>query len=212
MPDEASKSFNPLDKQNLAESIAIAINRTPVHPLAPPSFKAAGLYFLYYSGSFKAYAPLVKLNGGGYYLPIYIGKGMPSGVRKGVADDGKKGSQGRGIHGRLSNHVKSIRAVENLELKDFHCRWLAMDEAFIHLGEILLISKFRPVWNVALDGFGNNPVGGPRTAGRRSAWDTVHPGRLGQATALVDPERQRALLKGISEHLVVTLPKEISKT
>jgi hypothetical protein len=88
-------------------------------------------------------------------------------VRKGVAEDGKKGGQGRGIYSRLSNHEKSIRAAENLEIKDFHCRWLAMDEAFIHLGEILLISKFRPVWNVALDGFGNKP--GWRPANRRQA-------------------------------------------
>jgi hypothetical protein len=212
MPHETPKSFNPLDKQNLAESIAIAIDRTPVHPLATPSFTAAGLYFLYYSGSFKAYARLVKLNGGGYHLPIYIGKGMPRGVRKGVAEDGKKAGQGRGIYSRLSNHAKSIRAAENLEIKDFHCRWLAMDEAFVHLGEILLISKFRPVWNVALDGFGNNPVGGPRSAGRRSAWDTVHPGRQGRATAPVDPERERKLLGAIREHLAATLPTQLSKT
>ena len=170
MPDEKPKPFNPLDKQNLAESIAIAIGRAPVHPLPLPSFNASGLYFLYYNGSFEAYAPLVKLNGDGYHWPIYIGKGMPKGVRKGAAENGEKSSQGRGIFVRISNHQKSIHSAENLEIKDFHCRWLAMDEAFIHLGEIVLITKFRPVWNVALDGFGANPVGGPRTTGKRSAW------------------------------------------
>lgn len=153
----------------------------------------------------------MKLNGSGYHWPIYIGKAMPKGARKGTVEDGEKSSQGPGIFGRLSLHQKSVQAAENLDIKDFHCRWLAMDEAFIHLGEIVLITKFRPVWNVALDGFGANPVGGPRTAGKRSAWDTVHPGRQGRATAAVDPVRQSALLNAIMKHLSATLPDKISK-
>jgi len=212
MPDETSKPFNPLDKQNLAESIATAIDRAQVQPLPPPKFTAAGLYFLYYSGPYDAYAPLVKFNAGGYYWPIYIGKGMPPGVRKGAAEEGGKALKNKGIYDRLKNHAKSIGEAENLELAHFHCRLLAMDEAFIHLGEILLISKFRPVWNVALDGFGNNPVGGPRSAGRRSAWDTVHPGRQARATAAVDPKRQRELLIRINAHLADVLPAQRSET
>lgn len=212
MPDETQKPFNPLDKQNLAESIAIAIDRAAVQPLPPPKFTAAGLYFLYYSGPFEAYAPLVKLNAGGHHWPIYIGKGMPPGVRKGAAEEGGKAQKNKGIYERLKNHTRSIVEAENLELANFHCRLLAMDEAFIHLGEILLISKFRPVWNVALDGFGNNPVGGPRSAGKRSAWDTVHPGRQARATAPVDPERQSKLLIGINAHFAAALPAQLPKT
>ena len=211
MPDEPQKPFNPLDKQNLAETIALAIDRAPVLPVAPPKFTAAGLYFLYYSGTFGAYAPLVKLNDGGYHWPIYIGKGMPPGVRKGTAAEDRKSAANKGIYDRLKNHAKSIGEAENLEIADFHCRWLAMDEAFIHLGEILLITKFRPVWNVALDGFGNNPVGGPRSAGKRSAWDTVHPGRQAQATAPVDAERQSKLLHDIHAHLATALPAQLPK-
>lgn len=212
MPDESLKPFNPLDKHNLAESIAIAMDRAPVQGLPPAKFTAAGLYFLYYSGPFPAYAPLIKLNGGGFHWPIYIGKGMPPGVRKGVAAEEGKSPKNKGIYDRLKNHARSITEAENLELGDFRCRFLAMDEAFIHLGEILLITKFRPVWNGALDGFGNNPVGGPRSAGKRAAWDTVHPGRGGQATAAVDPSRQAELLAGIETHLKTSLPPELPKS
>ena len=67
------------------------------------------------------------------------------------------------------------------------------------------------VWNVALDGFGLNPVGGPRTKGKRSAWDTVHPGRSGRSSAPVDPERERELLKAIAAHLNSTVPGSIPK-
>lgn len=209
MSDEAQTPFNPLDKRNLAETIAIAINRAPVQPLPPTRFRANGLYFLYYTGPFEAYAALVKLNAGRYDWPIYIGKGMPSGIRKGAGDGSGNGVRKGGIQARLGAHQRSIEAAENLKLADFRCRWLAMDEAFIHLGEILLIAKFRPVWNAALDGFGINPVGGPRTAGKRSAWDTVHPGRKGRATAAVDPERQRGLIETIKEHLAATLPEAL---
>jgi Eco29kI restriction endonuclease len=181
MPDDTHTPFNPLDKRNLAESIAIAIERSPVQPLAPSPFKAAGLYFLYYSGSFDAYAPLAKVNVGAYHWPIYIGKGMPPGVRKGAVDESKKGRQAWGIYDRLYNHEKSIAQVANLEVKDFLCRWLSMDEAFIHLGETLLITKYRPVWNVAVEGFGNKVVGKGRDKAQRSNWDTLHPGRGGAA-------------------------------
>jgi len=181
MPDESYEPFNPLDKRNLAESIAVAIERAFVHSLAPAPFRAAGLYFVYYNGSFDLYAPLVKVNKSGFHWPIYIGKGMPPGVRKGAVEEGKKGNKVWGIYDRLSNHKKSIAQVANLKLEHFRCRWLSMDEAFIHLGETLLITKFRPVWNVAVEGFGNKVAGVGRVGAQRSNWDTLHPGRGGAA-------------------------------
>ena len=55
--------FNPLDKKNLAESIAAAIERCPVVPLAAlPAVGAAGLYFLYYAGPFDLYSPIVNFS------------------------------------------------------------------------------------------------------------------------------------------------------
>src|SRR5690606_24447927 len=105
MPDGYQQPFNPLDKQNLAESIATAIERTRVYKLPPEKFTAAGLYFLYYKGSMELYAPLVSVNRHRFCWPIYIGKGMPPGVRKGAIDEGKKSKRDWGIYDRLSNHV-----------------------------------------------------------------------------------------------------------
>lgn len=206
MPDETHEPFNPLDKRNLAESIAIAIERAPVHPLAPPSFKAAGLYFLYYNGPFDAYFPLVKLNQGGCHWPIYIGKGMPPGVRKGAIEEGKKNKQTWGIYDRLYNHEKSIGQTSSLKLEHFQCRWLSMDEAFIHLGETLLITKFRPVWNVAVEGFGNKVVGKGRVMAQRSNWDTLHPGRGGAAGG-AGKKSIETIRADITAHFAQTLPK-----
>ena len=198
MPDaNPPEPFNPLDKRNLAETIAMAIGRSEVHQVPPTPFNAAGLYFIYYDGPFPAYAPLVASNKDGCVLPIYIGKGMPRGVRKG----GGEAKPGRsGIHPRLVNHANSIGEVANLEIAHFRCRWLSVDEAFIHLSEILLIRKYQPVWNVVVDGFGNNPVGGPRQAGKRSEWDTIHPGRRSRAAEGVDPAREGQLLVAIATH------------
>jgi hypothetical protein len=212
MPDTTPKPFNPLDKQNLAESIAIALDRADVHALPPPKSIGAGIYFLYYNGSFGAYDLLREFNVDGFGWPIYIGKGMPPGVRKGADEGSGSRAKNRGISSRLDNHSKSISQAKNLHLADFVCRWLVMDEAFIHLGEMLLITKYRPVWNVVLDGFGANPVGGPRTKGKRSAWDTVHPGRQGRASAAVDLVYQAELLANIKAHLSATLPPRNPKT
>ncbi len=48
---------------------------------------------------------------------------------------------------------------------------------WIPLGESLLIARFRPIWNVVLDGFGNHDPGKGRYNGARPLWDVLHPGR-----------------------------------
>lgn len=204
MTIEPLEPFNPLDKQNLAESIALAIERAPTHRLAPPPFHAAGLYCLYYSGPLEAYQPLVAFNAGDFKWPIYIGKGMPPGVRKGTLEEGKPVKRMWGIYDRLYNHEKSIAQAVNLDVEHFHCRWLAMDEAFIHLGETLLITKFRPVWNVAVEGFGNKVVGKGRVIAQRSNWDTLHPGRGGAAGG-AGRKSVEQILADITTHFARTL-------
>ena len=78
---------------------------------------------------------------------------------------------------RLSEHSKSIDQANNLDLKDFACRFLVVEDIWIPLAESLLISKFSPLWNKKIDGFGNHDPGKGRYAQRRSQWDTLHPGR-----------------------------------
>jgi hypothetical protein len=64
----------------------------------------------------------------------------------------------------------------NLYLKDFACRYLAVEDIWIPLGENLLIEMFQPLWNSVLDGFGNHDPGSGRYNGMRPPWHVVHPG------------------------------------
>ncbi len=53
--------FNPLNKTNLGESVAKALLTERVGPLRPEPFIGAGIYALYYVGSFPAYAEIAEL-------------------------------------------------------------------------------------------------------------------------------------------------------
>ncbi|MFM8220786.1 MAG: Eco29kI family restriction endonuclease, partial [Planctomycetaceae bacterium] len=125
-------------------------------------------------------------------IPIYVGKAIPPGNRRGVIDPRAK--IGDPLFKRLKEHAESIRCCGNLDVADFDCRYLVVDDVWIPLGESLLIQSFRPVWNVALDGFGNHDPGGGRRGQKRSPWDTLHPGRP-WARKLVDGEKTEAILR-----------------
>jgi hypothetical protein len=81
------------------------------------------------------------------------------------------------LHRRLSQHADSIKAATNLSISDFYCRYLLVDDIWIPLGESLLIETFKPVWNMLVDGFGHHDQGKARRDQKKSAWDTLHPGR-----------------------------------
>ncbi|MCF8199237.1 MAG: Eco29kI family restriction endonuclease [Sulfuritalea sp.] len=168
--------FNPLDKTNLGSSVADALLARPPVPLEDlREFQGAGVYAIYYGGKFKAYSALSARNQAGQFsMPIYVGKAVPAGSRRGGALDAKPG---RVLHRRLVEHAESIRATNNLVIKDFHCRFLVVDDIWIPLGESLLIARFSPLWNSLVDGFGNHDPGSGRHAGMRPRWDVLHPGR-----------------------------------
>lgn len=168
--------FNPLDKRNLGASVADALLAGQVHPLGNiPPFLGAGIYALYYTGPFQAYEILSKHNQDGrFQAPIYVGKAIPAGARKG---GGLGEPRTRALYKRLSEHAESIREVDNLDISDFQCRYLVVDDIWIPLGESLLIARFAPVWNSLVDGFGNHDPGKGRHQGLRPRWDVLHPGR-----------------------------------
>lgn len=168
--------FNPLDKKNLGASVAEALLTKEVHPLDNlPVFDGAGIYAIYYTGTFPAYQQLSRLsNDGKFLLPIYVGKAVPAGARVG-AD--LELSPGKVLHKRLKEHAQSIKAAENLDIEDFYCRFLVVDDIWIPLGESLIIARFTPLWNSLIDGFGNHNPGKGRHAGMRPRWDVLHPGR-----------------------------------
>lgn len=168
--------FNPLDKINLATSIEQALSLSEPKPLNRLNkFNGAGIYSLYYVGDFSAYEPLARTNKGSMSAPIYVGKADAKGKRKGgFLEDAMSGTT---LWKRLCDHAASIESASNLDINDFMCRFLVVDDLWISLGESLLISKHAPVWNALVDGFGNHNPGKGRLSGMRPRWDTLHPGR-----------------------------------
>ena len=159
--------FNPLDKQNLGTSVAEALLAADRCPLPPSEkFVAAGVYAIYYQGSFKPYKSIAvpNLANNGSDVPIYVGKAVPAGARKGGFGLGS--APGTALYNRLTEHAESVARAENLEAGSFFCRYLAVDDIWIPLGESLLIEMFNPLWNKVIDGFGNHDPGSGRHQGR----------------------------------------------
>ena len=177
--DEMSREepYNPLEKRQLARSVVQALLERDTAPLPPEApFIGGGVYAIYYTGSFPYYAKLSQLNKkSAEEIPIYVGKAVPTGRRKGGASfDVTHGTE---LFRRLNEHSETIKAANNLNLHDFYCRYLVVDDIWIPLGEALLIQDFRPVWNVVVDGFGNHDPGSGRYQQKKSPWDALHPGR-----------------------------------
>lgn len=173
------KPYNPLEKENLGKSVADSlIKQKPVSLGSIDRFSGAGVYAIYYTGNFNAYSKLRDWNTSieDLNVPIYVGKAVPTGDRKGNVDPEVSG-KGKALFSRLDEHRKSIEQASNLEIADFWCRYLVVDDIWIPLGESLLIQRHRPIWNSLIDGFGNHDPGSGRHKGARPSWDTLHPGR-----------------------------------
>lgn len=82
---------------------------------------------------------------GEFKSPIYVGKAIPKGGRKGGLT--KDFAVGRALADRLRQHASSVDETSNLRLADFHVRHLVVDDIWIPLGENMLIETFKPVWN-----------------------------------------------------------------
>ena len=134
-----------------------------------------GIYALYYKGGIPVYQPIA----GGKH-PIYVGKAVPPGARKG----GEGNVKAPALRNRLREHAKSIAAASNLDLEDLSFRALAIVPVWIVFAEQALIKRYHPVWNTYLEGFGKHDQGRNRAATTRSWWDTLHPGRPWAQVAL----------------------------
>lgn len=202
--------YNPLDKQNLGVSVADALLRREREPLPPKPFLGAGVYAIYYAGDFPLYAPIAARNldpDNPLGQPIYVGKAIPAGARRG--DVGLDEPPGAVLHSRLREHAKSIDQAENLDLARFTCRYLAVEDIWIPLGESLLISGFRPLWNsAALDGYGIHDPGKGRYNQAPSAWDILHPGRPWVAKLTGAARTQDAVAAAVGAFLAEQFPDE----
>ncbi|KVX69121.1 restriction endonuclease [Burkholderia stagnalis] len=191
--------FNPLDKKNLGASVAEAMLEQKPIPLAElKQFFGVGIYAIYYTGDFEPYAPLAERNRNGLFqAPIYVGKAVPKGARKG---GGVGEGKSRALFDRLREHAESVELASNLDLADFHCRFLVVDDIWIPLGESLLIAKFAPLWNAAIDGFGNHDPGKGRYGGLRPRWDVLHPGRSWADRCQARPETQDQIVRDVQNY------------
>jgi Eco29kI restriction endonuclease len=155
-------------------------NGTPVHTLPPPvAFLGAGVYALYYIGKNPLYKRYAELNRLSYGYPIYVGKAVPKGWRQARASDNSL-NQSRELIGRLREHGRNITHCPELAQEDFMCRFVIFEDEgsdMISTIEAALIKLNRPLWNTAVDGFGNHDPGSGRYEQAKSEWDVIHEGR-----------------------------------
>jgi hypothetical protein len=195
------KPYNPLELDNLAEDIVRALERSPAFPLADiQPFSGAGIYLIYYTGSLGAYTRVSNDDSLSPRIPIYVGRAKGAGARKGAgcAVGAKLGGE---LFGRLSQHRASLEQVTNLALDDFRARFLVVDEIWIPLGEQLLLRKYRPLWNVVVDGFGNHDPGRGRYEGRRPLWDELHPGRPWAVRCSPAAKTAEEIVSAVEQHI-----------
>lgn len=97
-------------------------SQTPVVALPPTDrFAGTGVYALYYVGSNSVYREISNKNKLELLLPIYVGKAVPRGWRQArqarLEDHQNKVSFE--LLGRLREHTRSIKQVQDLEIADF---------------------------------------------------------------------------------------------
>lgn len=197
--------FDPLQVEHIGVTLAIALLEQPLVSLPPPnSFTDGGVYALYYTGSNTAYAGLGALNSAGLVYPVYIGKAVRESAKQGF---NPRASTKTPLFSRLADHASSIRQATNtLDLADFKCRYLQLNDAYISLAESVLITTFRPPWNGM--GFGSKVVGGPRMAGKGSLWDALHPGRPGRPLGTLAQQADAHKKIAMCQKLLEAPPKD----
>jgi hypothetical protein len=179
-------------------------NGTPVQMLPPSEvFLGTGVYALYYIGQNPLYKSYEALNRLAYNYPLYVGKAVPRGWRQARVSD-TVFNQSRELCNRLREHSRSITAGEGLVLEDFMCRFVIFEAEgsdMISTIEAALIKLHQPLWNVALDGFGNHDPGRGRYEQAKSDWDVVHPGRVWADRCNGKPKDKLTIQANIECHL-----------
>ena len=161
--------YDPLTYDNLMAGLIVHFERQARVGLSGVAdVRGPGIYALFYRGTYGAYQPISETS-----TPIYVGKAVPPGARKGTNVD----VEAPALQRRISEHARSLDEATNLALTDFECRYLAVVPVWITLAERFLVDHYKPVWNLCLDGFGNHDPGAGRRQGEASWWDTLHPGR-----------------------------------
>ena len=197
--------FDPTSPKVIGEVVARTLllqDKEALAAVVTQSFYGAGVYALYYRGSFDCYAPI-----SGKDHPIYVGKADPAAMHAPTAE-----AQGTRLHTRLKDHHRSISNAENLNLANFDCRYLVVRSAWVETAEDLLIDWFKPVWNNQMKvcyGFGKHGDSAGTRKNERSPWDTIHPGRPWAKSDSNTPNRRSVaqIRADIAEHFKKFPPK-----
>ena len=164
--------YDPLTYENLMLGLTMRFEQQSTVDLdsesAVASIQGPGIYALHYRGDLGLYGSIADGR-----RPIYVGKAVPPGARKG----GTLNQDAPALRGRIREHLRSIQYADNLNSQDFAVRFLAVVPVWITLAERFLVDHYRPVWNLCLDGFGDHDPGSGRYQGEKSWWDTLHQGR-----------------------------------
>ncbi len=209
-----AKAYNPLDKESLGTSVREALLKQQVIAMDEllvksklrysNKFDGAGIYAIYYVGTFPAYKSIASQNTGGKFgAPIYVGKAVPEGSRKGGLLDQEAPTNA--LFERLKLHAQGIEQVSNLHLSHFHCRSLIVEDIWIPLGETYMIHTFQPLWNKLVAGFGIKTPGKRRRGQYASLWDTIHPGRafVSRLGLPPNPKSEAEILREIADFLAM---------
>lgn len=176
--DRSKHIFYSQEFEELIKDTIRFFNGTPIQPIPPlEDFEGAGVYALYFIGKKGLYKNFHNINRLEFRQPIYVGKAVPKGWRQGRIAI----SSSHELYRRLCDHAKSIATVSNLDICDFVCRFMILENAasnMISTVEAALIRYYQPLWNCIVDGFGNHDPGSGRYKQERSEWDTLHPGRI----------------------------------
>lgn len=184
----------------IGDEAAAFFEKTPVYSLPPEAtILELGVYAIYYVGKCPHYRHISAVNQKACILPIYVGKAVPSGWRKGRT----KIDSSKSVIGRLREHKNSISHAGNLNVKDFRSRFVILkgiEADLISVVEAVLIRRYRPMWNTVIDGFGNHTPGKGRFNQARSEWDVLHPGRPWAAKCKGVPPAMENILAKIELH------------
>ena len=178
-PFHAAIDYNKLTLNCVQE--LMRCQRKPLAEIIQTPFSGAGVYAIFYNGSSPLYTRLQDTEDLKEWYPIYDGKAIPKGGRKGRKRRKEEEANGRALWERLTDHHQSIiqtsSSSSSLCVDDFSCRYLVVHDLWIPVVERFLTETFQPVWNVCIDGFGNHGQGSGRHEQKQSWWDVLHPGR-----------------------------------
>ena len=200
--DRSKHVFYSPEFEELIKDTIRFFNGTPIQPMPPlEDFEGAGVYALYFIGKKGIYKIFHEINRLDYRQPIYIGKAVPRGWRQGRIST----SSSHELYRRLCDHTKSIEAASNLDISDFLCRFMILENAasnMIGTVEAALIRNYQPLWNCIVDGFGNHDPGSGRYNQERSEWDTMHPGRIWASRCVESSKSLDDILSNVKRYFI----------